>query len=141
MAFSVVLTRFTQYVQLAVSGAATMKNFVELVATMGQETVLWSDRRVLVDLRGVDGELTPTEQVFLGELVAQDLPHLERVASLVPAERITHNSESAAQGLGMKLRVFTSKDDAIAWVTAQPVPDAAPDSARGAKAPQPHAPS
>jgi hypothetical protein len=135
MAFSVVLTRFTQYVQLAVSGAASMKNFVELVDTMGQETVLWSDRRVLVDLRGVDGELAPTEQVFLGELVAQNLPHLERVASLVPAERITHNSESAAQGLGMKLRVFTSKDDAIAWVTAQP----APDNARGAGAPQAHA--
>ena len=137
MAFSVVLTRFTPYVQLAVSGTATMKNFVEQVNTMGQETVLWSDRRVLVDLRGVEGELTPTEQVFLGELVAQDLPHLERVASLVPAERITHNSESAAQGLGMKLRVFTSKNDATAWVTAP----SAPDSARGAGAPQPHVPS
>jgi hypothetical protein len=99
--------------------------------------VLWSDRRVLVDLRGADGELTPAEQVFLGELVAQDLPHLERVASLVPAERITHKSESAAQVLGMKLRVFTSKDDAIAWVTAQP----ASDTSRAPGPPQPHAPS
>ena len=120
MAFPVVLTRFTQYVQLAVSGAATMKNFVDLVGTMGQETVLWSDRRVLVDLREVEGELTPTEQIFLGELVAQDLPHLERVASVVPAERITRNSETAAQDLGMKLRVFTSKDDAVAWLTSAP---------------------
>ena len=118
MAFSVALTRFTQYVQLAVSGPATMRNFVDLVDTMGEETVLWSDRRILVDLREVDGELTPTEQIFLGELVAQNLPHLERVASIVPAERITRNSESAAQGLGMKLRVFTSRDDAVAWVTA-----------------------
>jgi hypothetical protein len=118
MAFSVVLTRFTQYVQLAVAGPATMKNFVELVDTMGQETVLWSDRRVLVDLREVEGELTSTEQVFLGELVAQDLPHLERVASVVPPDRITRNSETAARDLGMKLRVFTSKDDAVGWLTA-----------------------
>jgi hypothetical protein len=132
MAFSVTLTRFTQYFQLAVSGPSTLKNFVELVDTMGRETALWSDRRVLVDLRAVDGELAPPEQVFLGELVAQDLPHLERLASIVPAARLTHNSESAAQGLGMKLRVFTSKDDAVAWVTAQP----APDGAHGLQAPQ-----
>ena len=119
MAFSVSITRLAQYVQLVVSGPATMKNFVDLIDTMGQETVLWSDRRVLVDLRAVDGELTPTEQIFLGELVAQDLPHLERVASVVPAERITHNSETAAQDRGMRLRVFTSQDDAIGWLNGQ----------------------
>jgi hypothetical protein len=129
MPFSVVLTRFTQYVQLVVSGSATMKNFVDLVATMGEETALWSDRRMLVDLRQVEGELTPTEQIFLGELVAQDLPHLERVASVVPAERITRNSEAAAQDLGMKLRVFTSKDDAIGWLVVT-APSAGPKQAQ-----------
>ena len=132
MAFAVALTRFTQYVQLAVSGPATMKNFVELVDTLGRETVLWSDRRVLVDLREVEGELTATEQIFLGELVAQDLPHLERVASVVPAERITRNSEAAAQDLGMKLRVFTSKDEAIGWVTSPLVDRAANKTANSA---------
>ncbi|MDB5874359.1 MAG: hypothetical protein JWQ07_3801 [Ramlibacter sp.] len=118
MAFHVSTTRFTQYVQLVVSGPASIKSFVELVETVGEETVLWSDRRVLVDLREVEGELTPTEQIFLGEFVAQNLPHLERMASLVPAERITRNSESAAQELGMRLRVFTAKDDAVNWLTA-----------------------
>jgi hypothetical protein len=73
---------------------------------------------MLVDLRQVQGELTPTEQIFLGELVAQDLPHLERVASVVPPESITRNSETAARELGMKLRVFTSKDDAVGWLTS-----------------------
>ena len=116
MPFNVSITRFEQFVQLAVSGPADMRNFVDLVDKVGQETELWSDRRVLVDLRGVDGELTPTEQVFLGELVAQNLPHLERVASVVPPARITHNSETAAQELGMRLRVFTSKDEAMDWL-------------------------
>ena len=110
------LTRHPQFVQVAVFGPADMRNFVELVDKVGAETVLWSDRRVLVDLCGVEGELTPTEQIFLGELVAQNLPHLERVASLVPAERITHNSEAAAQELGMRLRVFTSRDEATGWL-------------------------
>ncbi len=125
MGFAVSLTRFTQYVQLLVSGPTSMKSFVELVDTMGKETAFWSDRKVLVDLQGVDGELTPTEQIFLGELVAQNLPHLEKIASVVPANRITHNSETAAQDLGMRLRVFTSRDDAIGWLTAQ-APQAVP---------------
>ncbi|HSI55106.1 MAG TPA: STAS/SEC14 domain-containing protein [Ramlibacter sp.] len=128
MGFAVSLTRFTQYVQVAVAGPAAMKSFVELVETMGQETLFWSDRRVLVDLRDVEGALNPTEQVFLGELVAQDLPHLERIASVVPADRITRNSETAAQDLGMRLRVFTSKDEAIAWLTAE-VPRSMPKPA------------
>ena len=122
MGFAVSITRFTQYVQVAVAGPTAMKSFVELVETMGRETLFWSDRKLLVDLRDVEGALSPTEQVFLGELVAQDLPHLERIASVVPPDRITRNSETAAQGLGMRLRVFTAKDEAIAWLTAQASP-------------------
>src|SRR6266568_84927 len=120
MPFTVSTTRFTQYVQLVVGGTASIRNFVDLVALVEQETVLWSDRLVLADLRDVQGELTPAEQVFLGELVAQNLPHIERVASLVPAERITRHSETAAQELGMRLRVFTSKDEAVAWLKSAP---------------------
>ena len=118
MGFHVSITRFAQYVQLTAAGPASIRSFVELVEAVGDETVLWSDRRVLVDLRDVEGDLTPAEQVFLGEFAAQNLPHLERMASVVPLERITHNSESAAQELGMRLRVFTSKEDAVSWVTS-----------------------
>lgn len=121
MSFNVSITRFPQFVQVAVAGPSDIRSFVELVDKVGQETVLWSDRRVLVDLREVEGELTPTEQMFLGELVAQNLPHLERVASVVPPERITRNSETAAQELGMRLRVFTSQDEATGWLAASGV--------------------
>ena len=132
MSFTVSTTRFPQFVQLAVSGPASIRSFVELVGKVGEETVLWSDRRVLVDLRGVEGELTPTEQIFLGELVAQDLPHLERVASVVPTERITRNSETAAQELGMRLRVFTSADEAMEWLALPSAAGKATASARAA---------
>jgi len=118
MGFAVSITRFSQYVQVTVSGPTSIKGFVDLVDTLGADTLFWSDRRVLADLRGVEGELTPTEQIFLGELVAQNLSHLERLASLVPPPSITRNSEGAAQELGMRLRVFTSKDDAVRWLTA-----------------------
>ncbi|MEP6790472.1 MAG: hypothetical protein ABI907_03815, partial [Ramlibacter sp.] len=106
MPFITSITRHPEFVQLAASGPAEIGNFVELVSTVESETVYWSDRRVLVDLRDVEGRLTAPEQVFLGELVAQNLPHLERLASLVPPDQITRNSENAAQQLGMQLRVF-----------------------------------
>lgn len=121
MGFAVSITRFTQYVQVAVEGPASIKSFVELVSQLGQDTLFWADRKVLVDLRGVEGELAPTEQVFLGEMVARDMQHLAKLASVVPPERLTRNSESAAQELGMQLRVFASREEAIRWLTADPV--------------------
>jgi hypothetical protein len=118
MAFITRVTRHPGYVQVQVAGPTSIRDFVDLVGTVGQETVYWSDRRVLVDLRQVDGELTSTEQIFLGELVAQDLSHIQRMASIVPPAQITRNSENAAQQLGSQLRVFDNEADAVAWITA-----------------------
>lgn len=119
MAFTTKITRHAGYVRVGVAGPTSIRDFVELVSTVGQETVYWSDRRVLVDLRQVEGALTPTEQIFLGELVAQDLAHIERMASVVPPAQITHNSERAAQALGAQLWVFDDEADAIAWLTGE----------------------
>ena len=118
MTFVVVTERLAEYVRITVEGEASIKDFVDLVLTTEQETVYWSDRRLMVDLRGLGGQLDPAEQVFLGELVAQNLSHLERVASVVPADQITRNSENAARQLGMQLRVFSSEAEAAAWLSA-----------------------
>jgi len=118
MTFVVVTERLAEYVRITVEGEASIKDFVDLVLTTEQETVYWSDRRLMVDLRGLGGQLDPAEQVFLGELVAQNLSHLDRVASVVPAEQITRNSENAARQLGMQLRVFASDAEAAAWLAA-----------------------
>ena len=125
MAFTTRVTRFPDYVRVHVAGPTSIKDFVELISTVGQETVFWSDRKVLVDLREVEGVLSTTEQIFLGELVAQNLTHIERMASIVPAEQVTRNSERAAQQLGTQLRVFDREADAIAWINAA-VPMASP---------------
>lgn len=119
MAFTTQVIRQPGYVRVNVAGPTSIRDFVELISTVGQETVFWSDRRVLVDLRQVEGALTPTEQIFLGELVAQDLSHIERMASVVPPAEITHNSERAAQELGSQLCVFDDEADALAWLTGE----------------------
>ncbi len=117
MAFTTRIIRFPDFVQVHVAGPTSIKDFVDLISTVGQETVYWSDRKVLVDLREVEGVLSTTEQIFLGELVAQNLTHIERMASIVPAEQVTHNSERAAQQLGTRLRVFDNEADAVAWIS------------------------
>jgi hypothetical protein len=120
MTFSISMLRSPVFVAFTVSGPASIKNFVELMTTVEHETLYWSDRRALMDLREVDGRLTATEQVFLGELVAQNFPHLERMASVVATDKITRNSEKAAQQLGSNLRVFVSREEAEAWLAAEP---------------------
>ena len=52
----------------------------------------------------------------LGELVAHNLSHLQRMASIVPAALVTYNSQTAAQQLGTELRVFDNEADALAWI-------------------------
>lgn len=118
MPFAISIHRHPEFVQFGPTGPALIQNFVELVDTADAETVFWSDRNALFDLRGVSGELSPEEQVFLGELVGRNLSHLDRLASVVPAQRITRRSEGAAQQLGVQLRVFTDEDEARQWLIA-----------------------
>jgi hypothetical protein len=116
MAFITRITRLPGYVLVHVAGPSSIKDFVDLITAVAEDTVLWSDRKVVVDLRDVDGRPTTEEQIFIGELVAQNLSHLDRMASIVPSEQITRNSERAAQKLGTQLRVFDKEEDAVAWI-------------------------
>ncbi len=116
MPFAVSIDRRPEYVRFAPTGSASIQDFVELVETVEAETVFWSDRNALFDLRGIEGELAPEEQVFLGELAGRNLSHLDRLASVVPPPRITRRSESAAQQLGVRLRVFADEREATQWL-------------------------
>ena len=116
MPFAISIDRHTEYVKFALSGPASMPNFIELVDTAEAETIFWSDRNALFDLRDVQGELSADEQVFLGELVGRNLAHLDRLASVMQAPRITRRSEGAAQQLGVQLRVFASEPEASQWL-------------------------
>ena len=116
MPFATTFHRQPEFVRFVPTGAASIQNFIELVDTVEAETVFWSDRNALFDLRGIDGELSPEEQVFLGELVGRNLSHLDSLASVVPVQRITRRSEGAAQQMGVRLRVFADEHEAAQWL-------------------------
>lgn len=76
------------------------------------------DRRLLINLLDVVGTFDPKDQQAMGLLAARHLSHLEKVASLVPEEKITRVSEAAARAEGMQLKVFTKLTDAVSWLLA-----------------------
>jgi hypothetical protein len=71
----------------------------------------------MVDLRRVIGRLNFTDQFFIGDVVGQKLAHLERLASLVPGDPSSYNSETVANRKGLNLRSFDSEERALAWLS------------------------
>jgi hypothetical protein len=75
-------------------------------------------RRLLINLVDVVGTFGPEQQKEIGLLAHRHLAPLEKVASLVPPEKLTRVSEAAARAQGMELRVFSQLSDAIGWLAA-----------------------
>jgi hypothetical protein len=111
--------RLAGHARFDVKGVATIDDMITLVGVLAERTRQEGDTRVLVDLRGVENVLKFTDHFQLGEEVARKLRHLEKVASVVPPDRITRTSEKVAARQGFPLHVFTDIDEASAWL-AQP---------------------
>jgi hypothetical protein len=116
MSLDAKILRSPQFTSVTVSGPASLDDFVELMTTPGEQTRRAGDKRVLVNLLGVEGELKFTDHFQLGSQAAQLLRHLDKLASVVPADKITHTSEKVALKHGFQLRVFTSTDEAVRWL-------------------------
>jgi hypothetical protein len=106
------------YSVVRVDGDPSLGQFLSFLQLIGVETIACRVKRVLFDLRGVQTLTAFTEHYAIGEEAARQLPHLHRVASLVPPHRITRASEKTAQRSGMNLTVFTDEASAIAWLTS-----------------------
>ena len=107
-----------KYSVIRVSGEPTLGEFLSFLQRIGEETRTWTVKRALVDLRGVRSLTTFTEHYAVGEEAARQLGHLHRVASVVPADRITRASEKTARRSGINLTVFTDEAEAVNWLQA-----------------------
>lgn len=109
-------THGTAFSVVEVTSLAFLENAEPVLREIAERTRQYHDRRLLVNLMDVVGTFGPEEQKTIGLLAYQHLSHLERLASLVPPDKITRISEAAAQAQGMQLRVFTQLTDAVAWL-------------------------
>jgi hypothetical protein len=104
------------YSVVRVEGEPTLAEFLSFLGLIGSETLEWPAKRIMFDLRGVRTLTTFTEHYAVGEETARQLGHLHRIASVVPADRITRASEKTAQRAGVNVRVFINEAEAIAWL-------------------------
>jgi hypothetical protein len=118
MDFDVVIDSAAHYIRVTVTGAPAIGQLLSLIHLLGVESETWPEDKVLVDLRGVVTPFTQPEQFRIGVEAAASMSHLDRIASLVPPERITRVSEKAARRNGVNVRVFGDERAALAWLTA-----------------------
>lgn len=116
MEFDVVIDRKARYVRVAVVGAPSIGQLLSLIHLLGVESETWEQHAALVDLRGVSTVFTEHEQFRIGEEAASSLNHLDKIASVVPAERITRISQRAARRNGTNVYVFDNEEAAVAWL-------------------------
>lgn len=118
MSFDLAIDRTAQFVRVTVTGKPSLGQMLSLIHLLGVESETWLDDKVLVDLRGVLTPFDHAEQFRIGEEAAASLSHMERIASVVPTERVTRVSEKAARRNGTNVRVFDDETAAVAWLTA-----------------------
>jgi hypothetical protein len=118
MSFDVAIDRGRIFVRVTVSGELEIGELLSMIHLLGVESETWSDDRVLVDLRAVATPFTRYEQFRIGEETAASLSHMEKIASLVPTERITRVSEKTARRMGANVCVFDDEGAAMAWLRA-----------------------
>lgn len=111
-------THGPSFAVVEITALAFVENAIPALVEMAHRTRERGDRRLLINLMDVVGTFGIEQQREIGLLAHQYLSHLERVASLVPPDKITHASELAAQSKGLQLRVFTELGAAIEWLVA-----------------------
>lgn len=118
MTVTVHYTHGPSFSVVEVTALAFVEIAVPALHEIAERTRFHGDKRLLVNLMDVVGTFGPEQQRDIGMLAHRYLSHLEKVASLVPPDKITRVSEAAAQSQGLQLRVFTQLTDAIGWLTA-----------------------
>ena len=116
MNFDVAIDDMRHFMRVTVTGEPSLEELLSMIHLLGVESGSWQEDKVLVDLRGVATHFSRPEQFRIGEEASLSLSHMERIASLVPPDRVTRVSEKAAQRNGANVRVFDDEDQAIAWL-------------------------
>ncbi|MFO1245586.1 MAG: STAS/SEC14 domain-containing protein [Ramlibacter sp.] len=104
--------------RVEITGSMELGEFLAFIQSTAPQTREHGDRLVLVNLLGLAADLNLTGHLLLGKYVAEHLPHVSKLASVVPADKITRISEKAARAQGMQLSVFESETAALAWLMA-----------------------
>ena len=116
LTFDLAILREARFIRVVVTGLPSIGQLLSLIHLLGVESETWEQDRVLVDLRAVETDFSREEQFRIGEEAGISLSHMDRIASVVPASRITRVSEKAARRNGVNVCVFGDEQEALAWL-------------------------
>jgi hypothetical protein len=121
MPFTISFQREPGYVRYDVEGPPSLKNYFDLIEMAAKQMAADGDKNLLVDLRRVSGRLSFTDQFFIGDVVADKLANIDKLATLVADDPESYNSKKVAQRKGLNLQTFSSEDEAIAWLVQRSI--------------------
>jgi hypothetical protein len=116
MSFEVTTDIYPEYLRLICVGEFSVPALFEFIEQVNTEALAAGRKRVLVDSRGITGDLTDADRFLGGERSAQVFGSRLKVAVMMPAEQITKMAELAASNRGAKLLITTSEDEARDWL-------------------------
>jgi hypothetical protein len=110
------LERKDGHAECRLEGLALLEGWERVLPQLGQATAEAGDRTLMILIEGLVGFLGTPERQKVGELAAQHLMHLRKVALLVPPQKLTGVTQRAAREHGLDLRVFDDAAQALAWL-------------------------
>jgi hypothetical protein len=103
------------WLRIDATGSAGQGAIARALVRLFAEVRRLGARRVLVDLRGVTGDLTNLERYEVGVAAADGLRELERLAVVsAPGIEVNRHFEDVVNNRGLKTRVFAHDEAAAA---------------------------
>ena len=81
--------------RVEITGSMDLGEFLAFIQAMAPQTLQHGDRLVLVNLLGLEADLNLTGHLLLGKHVAEHLPHVSKLASVVPPDKIMARGHSS----------------------------------------------
>ena len=116
MSFDVKVSVHADYLRVASTGAFSIPDLFELIDRVKHEAVDAKRNLVLVDARGITGNLSEADRFLGGQRSAEVFGSRVKVAVMMPAGQITKLAELAASNRGAKLLITSSEDEALDWL-------------------------
>jgi hypothetical protein len=106
------------YLKLTVIGQWELREILKFIETVRVACQSAQRNKVLIDVRGVEGERPDEDRLWAGRQTALALSREVKVAVVEQADRINRLAEDAAVSRGARLLVAPTEQEAVAWLAS-----------------------
>jgi hypothetical protein len=104
--------------QASIEGLVSVDAWDEMLGQLGAAAVAQQAQLLVLDLTGLLGYLGVPEREVVGALLAKHLRPMHKVAMFIQKEKIAGVVEAHARTNGLDLKIFPTRDEAVAWIVS-----------------------